>query len=450
VAESLGTPLLPWQRYVADVATERRDDGSYEYETVVVTVPRQTGKTTLIRAVGVHRAAILRRDTHYTAQTGKDARKRWSELVEIVESSEVWKGRTSKSLRGGDEHLNFGKAAFHCFAPVKDCLHGSTPATVVLDEAFALDAAKGAMMMGAISPAQQTIRARQRWIVSTAGTADSTFLHDWIDRAADGMPRVALFDWGATDDQDPYDLDDIAAYHPGIGFLLNERVLTPLDVLAELENNTRAEYERAFANRRTVTVSHLIPTEVWRGLRDLDPEPPTDTSRVTLTYDVSLDRRSGAILASWPGPDGRPRVRVVKSGPGVEWLAPALVDLRADWRPRAVAAVGNGPVLEVTADLRARGEEVRELTEREWSTATGRFLTAIDEAAFAHHGTPQGDDLLTRSVTGLVTRAGAVDGVAVSKRHSVGDSSAGCAAVAGVWLTEQAAHEGKPKVRVPA
>jgi hypothetical protein len=37
-------------------------------------------------------------------------------------------------------------------------------------------------------------------------------------------------------------------------------------------------------------------------------------------------------------------------------------------------------------------------------------------------------------VTGIVTRAGAVDGVAISRRHSVGDTSAAVALAVGIHV----------------
>ena len=41
---------MPWQRQVADVALELDDAGRFAYPLVVITVPRQSGKTTLLRA----------------------------------------------------------------------------------------------------------------------------------------------------------------------------------------------------------------------------------------------------------------------------------------------------------------------------------------------------------------------------------------------------------------
>ena len=48
IARLLGTPFMPWQRQVADVALELLPDGSFAYREVIVTVPRQQGKTTMV------------------------------------------------------------------------------------------------------------------------------------------------------------------------------------------------------------------------------------------------------------------------------------------------------------------------------------------------------------------------------------------------------------------
>src|ERR1043166_6947186 len=48
IARALGQPFMPWQAYVADVGCEIDSaTGLPAYREVVVTVPRQSGKTTL-------------------------------------------------------------------------------------------------------------------------------------------------------------------------------------------------------------------------------------------------------------------------------------------------------------------------------------------------------------------------------------------------------------------
>ena len=83
-AELLGTPLLPWQRLVADVAGEiDPDTGTYFYDTVILSTPRQCGKSTLVDAWDT-------RNTQWGAEpvcllSRPDRQGRWRPLQEIPE-----------------------------------------------------------------------------------------------------------------------------------------------------------------------------------------------------------------------------------------------------------------------------------------------------------------------------------------------------------------------------
>jgi hypothetical protein len=79
VAEQLGTPLMPWQRQVADVAMELDPaTGLLAYSEVDLTTPRQSGKTTLELGVLVHRCRSWARSRAlYSAQSRIHAHKKW-------------------------------------------------------------------------------------------------------------------------------------------------------------------------------------------------------------------------------------------------------------------------------------------------------------------------------------------------------------------------------------
>ena len=55
LAAILGVPYMPWQRRAADVALELDERGRFRYHTVVISVPRQAGKTTETLTLGLHR-----------------------------------------------------------------------------------------------------------------------------------------------------------------------------------------------------------------------------------------------------------------------------------------------------------------------------------------------------------------------------------------------------------
>src|SRR5690554_6092808 len=73
-------PLIPWQRLAARIVTERRidDPERYRWPIVIITTPRQVGKTTTYGFIQLEKLVMQpKRIAFYTAQTGKDARARW-------------------------------------------------------------------------------------------------------------------------------------------------------------------------------------------------------------------------------------------------------------------------------------------------------------------------------------------------------------------------------------
>lgn len=445
MAKHLGTPLLPWQALVADVAGERVPDparcvscrdGSaychtcpYRYPVVVVTVPRQSGKTTLMRAVAVERCmALPDLPAFYTAQTGKDARDRWNDLVKQVNRSPL-KGRVQIRRAAGQERLVFPNGSeFRCFAPTPSSLHGYTPPLVMLDEAFAHDDATGNDLMGAIGPAQITLSHRQLWIVSTAGTADSGFLNKWIEAGRNRAPGVALFDWGAGPEvENIYDPEAWWEFHPALGILCTEEAIQ-----GQAAHLSRSEFERAYGNRPTVTESHEIPAEVWRALGPSDTRvqvPPAAGEPLVLSYDVAHDRSASAIVATWSGAEGRRNSRVVDYAPGMGWVADRITDYRARWNVRAVVADDGGPAREVTDVLRRLHVPVEVTNAREFATAWGFLMQHLAAVDLLHDGSP----VLASAASSVVTRPMG-DGQAPSRRNSAADVSALVALMVGAYF----------------
>lgn len=419
---------MPWQEYVARVGTELLDDGSYAYQVVVVTVPRQSGKTTLLGAMACE--LCVSNDNHqirYTAQTGKDARDRWNDLVKLVQDSplkNVVKARRSQ----GSERLVFPNGSeYRVFAPTADALHGSTPHKVILDEAFAHTRQVGDALMGAIGPAQITLIDRQLWIVSTEGTALSEFLADWIAKGRAGADRVALFDWGAGDDiTDPYDPAGWWTFHPALGVTITEDAIR-----SEAGRLPRSEFERAYLNRRTRTESHTISPNDWRRL-GVTQTPPSDPKRMTLVYAVAHDGTSASVVAVWRDAAGKPQGKLVRWAPGHSWVAAEVAAYRDRWKPRLIACPSNGPTREVTAELdRAKVRGVRQLTAPEFSQSWAAFMEGVRTRAFGHDGSEH----LSDAAANVVPRQ-TETGAAPSWKASAGDISPLVALQVGLWVQD--------------
>jgi hypothetical protein len=339
-AAALRKPLMPWQRYVADVGGEVDDRGLYVNKICIVSVPRQSGKTTLDLAQSVQRClAAPGRKAWHTAQTGQDARKKWREHVtELMDSPlrDAVKGRPR--LGNGDEALTFRNgSAFRPHPPTRDALHGEQSDIANIDEAWVFDEAQGADLLQAIGPTQVTRPGAQIWIWSTRGTAASTWFHGLINRARAGEPGMALFDFGIPEDADPMDLDVVAAHHPALGYTITRESLA-----AELVTmgDKPAEFARAYGNRATGGVERVLPAEAWHAAGTVDPLPAGPPA---FGVAVARDGSAAAVVAAVADADGRPWLEVLAHRPGRSWAVDHVKGLVTRHPGALVAVERRGP-----------------------------------------------------------------------------------------------------------
>ncbi len=414
MARALGTPLMPWQKEVTRVATERTPDGkAWRYPTVVLTVPRQSGKTTLMRAIMAQRTLRYPgTQAFYTAQSGKDARERWADLIAAAEAN--FKHLVKVRRGAGAECMEWknGGGQVRCFAPTRTALHGYTPETVMLDEVFAYDEDLGEALLAAIVPSQSTLANRQLWIVSTAGDLNSSWLRKWVDRGreatTDPASSIAYFEWSAAPELDLADPASYARFHPAIGYTQQPQTLADAR-----ETMSLPEFERGFGNRWQSTRTQLIPTDVIEASTNPDQTPPDGPNGVILAYDVALDRSWATIWAAWHDTTGA-HVRPYLSRPGIWWLPGAIADARRDGF-NTIAADDGGSTRTITTRLRLDGIEVTTLKVGEFATATGDFIDALKGGRVDHPGTPA----LVEGLQGATLRKlGELD--AFSRRESTG------------------------------
>ena len=346
LAERMGRPFMPWQQQVADTALEVDAQGRYCYRLVVVTVPRQSGKTTLFSAVGEHRALVLPGGrVWYTMQTGQDARD-WF-LNEHVPLLTPFDGQLTVYRGAGSERARWRSSGgiFRPFPPRPDALHGKTSDLVVVDEAWAFDPDRGRDLDQAIVPTQATRPGAQVWKLSTAGTDLSTWLLSSLELGrkavqADRREGLAYFEWSCPEDLDPCQPASWPRFHPALG-----RTISADAMSAALELLGPDDFARAYGNRWIHTGGRIIPLDRWLGAADLEQQLPR-AGGLVLAFDVALDRSDAAIVACWRGPDGAAHLEVSDRRPGA----------RGGGAPGA-AAGARGP-------LAAAGDRIRRIRAR--------------------------------------------------------------------------------------
>lgn len=440
----MGTPLMPWQRQVADVATELLPDGSWAYRVIVVTVQRQAGKTALLGPKNVHRCIVKQgARTWLTAQRRQDARDTWADIAQRVRKSPLGSRVTSRRSNGS-EALTFPTGStFRVFAPSEDALHGKANESVDVDEAWAFDAAQGAALEQAILPTFTTTGG-QLWIVSTAGTIESAWLRSYVDRGRDAVEAgrrdtIAYFEWSldeddvatvmagldseATEEQRAAAFAAVLAAHPANGYTLR------VDALEQAAATmSPGEFLRAYGNVWTRTADRVIPEHLWLARR-AEHWPAPMPGSVALAFDVAIDRSSAAIVAAWrDSPVGPMRYDVIESHDGDSWLADRVVQLRDKWRPLAVGHDDSGPARDIADELQRRGVELIATNSRELATACAAFLSSVRNARMEHHGQPALDDAVE-----VAAQRPLGDGWAWSRRSSAGSIAPLTAATVAGW-----------------
>ena len=464
VAGGMGKAFMPWQCQVADVAGELDAFGGLRYEIVLVTVPRQSGKTTLVGPVQIDRC-VTNPDAKvfYTAQTGKDARSRFTDLVKLVKRSPL-EAMARFRYSAGDEGILWPNgSAQKIFAPTESAIHGETPPLVTLDEIWELDESLGdAMLEDAILPAQITLAGnRQVWMISTAGTALSTFMKKWVARGRAQVkaqlagetgphPKLAYFEWSMPDGADPYDPEVLAGFHPAVGF-----TITVEDLLEAAKNTSRAKWLRSFCNVWLEASNPIMSLDDWDALA-ADPLTAPRRNQIVVTYDVAPDNETTAVMATWKAPAGpepdAPLVtwcRVLHAAPGTHWAVDLLEKLHREWKPLAMGADDGGPTRVVTDELRRRlkdTEKTKVLTlgARDFDMACAAWLRDARENKTIRH---DGSRTLRHGIAHMALKEINAS-VRISRADSTGPVAGQIAGAVGAWLFDhRPAPLGAPELR---
>lgn len=432
LSAALGWPPMPWQRQVADVALEiEPSTGEWAYGTVVIVVPRQAGKTTLIHSASTHRAITGEdRGVWYTAQTRQDARDNWLQAVKRLRRSPL-KSLIKVRESNGSEGVTFPTGSeYRVFAPGEDALHGKATHMVTVDEGWAFDDTRGDELLQAIIPTFTTVPG-QLWIPSAAGTGRSTWLQGLVDTGrmmveAGRTDTVAFFYWGIADDIDPTDLGAVALAHPGYGYTLR-----PAGLIQAASTMKPGEFARAYGSRWTGAGERVIPALLW--LSAAAPSVPLP-ARFAIAFDVALDDHDAAVAIAWRDPDtGRAHVELADVRDGASWAVGRLAQLVDDHDPAALAFDHFGPAIAHGAALARAGVEATGLTTDQYVTACATFLSELVAGTLTYTPHPALD-----AAVEAATRRPVGDRWAWGRRTSTSTIAPLVAATIAVWAFDNA------------
>lgn len=419
---------MPWQQYVVDVALEvDPGTGRLAYDEVRLTVPRQSGKSTLLLPLIVHRMLAWREPQRvaYTAQTAKDARSKWEDDFLPLLLGSPLAGQVARVRKtNGSEAVRFKSGSlWEIVAPTETGGHGKTLDLPILDEAFALVDNR---VEQALKPTMTTRPEPQYWVVSTAGRPETSpylwgKVEDGRARAAAQVPRgVAYFEWSAPEEALSSDPATWEACMPALGHTTSMG-----RIRGYWESMDEPEFRRAYLNQWFAPASDTaIPMVSWNACQDVGSR--VDGGMVW-AVDVSVDRAWSSIAVAGYRADGVSHVELVDRRPGTDWVPRRVAELRGSHGGRLVVDPG-GPVGSLTPLL----DPSATVSAREHAAACGQLYDAVVTGQVRHLGQPE----LNAALAGATKRS-LGDAWAWARQHSSVDISPLVAVTLARWALVQ-------------
>lgn len=404
-------------------ALEVLANGRLAFDTVVVSGPRQIGKTVAVRAVNTQKIAQGRR-VLTTAQTRMHAVNRWDDATKGIELKLNGSRRKRRTVTAEDvvhrtagtgnevlEWLDSG-GTWAPFAPNEDGVHGESPDDVYVDECYSLSLAEAETLQSGYTPAMSARPDPQEWLTSTHGNAKSEW---WATVCAAGRQNAELglvtgtyfIEYavprevgGVSIYELPDDdlLDVIWAHHPGDGFVLNRDVVLKDLRKVHQGTKTRAEFIRAYGNLQNGGDSGAgaWPMRVWGAARtDLAP-----VGVVGLGVDVDPDGREWALVAVGRTEGDRMVIEVIERREGTPGPAEAALVARVAREQRAVSvfAIGSGASVDFADQIESAGCDVQRITQADLAAAVTRIRSGIETKRTLHRHQPSLNDAVGASV----------------------------------------------------
>jgi len=368
ISTRLGHPPMPWQQHVLDVALEIDPaTGELWYRDVTVTVPRQSGKTTLTlpRVVWRAEAAHLlggRQTMRYTAQTGTAAKAKWEkEFVEDLDAAPIMAGRYRVIRQPNNERIRFRSGStFGPIAPTSTAGHGDVLDDGTYDETFS---ATNNQVEQAWEPAMSTRHQSQFWTPSTAGesTIKSPYLWSRVKAGRalcenpDPESRSAHFEWACDPDLDIENPENWWSFMPALGHTIREATIMHRlrKMLADPEEGLPG-FRRAYGNQwsdQYDDAAWILPKDEWLWCTDVES---VRTGPPALAVDIAPDRSWSSLTYAAVRGDGLPMVEVTKHGAGSEWLIDEAVTAALEKKATCVVLDQQGPAHNKVDELKRR------------------------------------------------------------------------------------------------
>jgi phage terminase large subunit-like protein len=378
---SIGLGHDPWQAGTAQCILAKAADGDYAADTVVMSVPRQVGKTYLIGSI-VFADCIVNPGTTviWTAHRFGVARETFDSLAAIAKTSGLLPHIDPADIHSaaGNEVIGFRNGSRIKFAArERGTIRGVAKVRrLILDEAQILSES-------ALSDLAPTMNQAENPQIIMMGTPprpqdNSAIFSGLREEALDGESEgVVYIEFSADADAD---LDDRAQWHkanPSLGTRTPYKAIKRLRRLFDNEEDFAREALGIWTNDGSPAV---IDLKTWRGLVD---EVDETAGLIAYGIDVNPQRDRASIgMAGWR-PDGRHLLDWVETRNSVDWVVDAARKITEKQRPIGFVVDAGSPAGSLIPALLNAKVPVIKIGSRDYGNACGMFydecMGSIDE-----------------------------------------------------------------------
>lgn len=393
--EEYGEPLLEWQKLVMRRWLAEDDDGKFVNTECGLSVGRQNGKTSLIRARIIYGIIFRKATGLFTAQqqdTADVVKKGVQDFFYENPHEEIFNllsDRFRKKPRNYDFmefRINGVNVTYKFKTRMRLSGLGNTNDEVINDEAAEmLDAHQSTLM-----PTVSAGRLKNPQIIYTGTPPMPETVGEVFARVRKGKisgGKGAWTEWSVENFTDVNDKDMWVETNPSYGYFL-----LPKAVEAEAQSLSPDDFNRMRLGWWSgIEEKRAIAQKVWDELRTEEPEYDTAFKPV-FAVKFSPDRSAFSLVVAQPLEDGRVHVEVVMNRPmsdGFQRLASWLIKM---WRNSAKIIIDGStgaPIL--YEELTHGGVPVKRIvqpTMREVVDAHQFMRDAIDRAEVSHYGQP--------------------------------------------------------------
>lgn len=298
LAEKIGMPLMPWQKWVLDDICKVNKKDEWERRTAVLLVARQNGKTHLARMLILTHLFIWNSKSVIGISSNRNmALQTFRDVAYIIEDHPFLKEQT-RSIRyaNGQESITTKNGnRYEILAATRDGTRGKTAQFLFVDE---LREISEEAWQAAVPVTRAT--SGQIFACSNAGDYFSTVLNTMRENSL-SYPTKSLgwYEYSAPQHCDIRDEKAWAMANPAVGHTITKETLSEAVATNSIES-TRTEMLCQW-------IDSLQSPWVYGSIEATSQSDlllPVGTQTV-LAFDVAPTKRSGALVAAQVLPDGK-------------------------------------------------------------------------------------------------------------------------------------------------